>query len=450
MLLLAALDTRLDEVFSDRVDPSVLLSHHVRSILAEFMRSGRVISIDDVFSRSSQRWHAEEVIATDIMEYMKEGLFHLHAVQTLFDPEMKKARDPPYTDVHPYNTYGAFHDGFVDHAEKFLKIPHGVTPEIRAVTEKIIRFDPETSGVTLTRPIHLSMKHGAHGIPHEPRYSVALQVSRIKDQIRVSQKFSRYICKGILDYETLSAAIQDAKREVEGKKDKDLELDKAIRKLSLSDKIAETLTAMYYYDLQTPFADPDSGLYRLLPDPLEYIALRGRVSDGFGVIDIAPTREKAKNLMSRLVHGDFQRSEHYGVLFGYRLAHVDGGLHYVPDFVIDNHYIRQNKYLPNGDQNMFTYILPRWSHSRFHFRIDFGVYGWEDYCQDAVGGEGSHLLYEKKQEEEVQGWRLTKPALFQLYESIRIATHAILERIDISPLEVYSGEGKKREALLAK
>ncbi len=419
----------------------MLFGDIVRPIITEYLRTGRVVSIDDVFKRKEEgsrrssteanaaRQEVEEGILRRANAWIEEGLEDLYATQAFFDREMRKAEEPKPTDTHMFTTYGAFHEGFTTHARKFVRASSLPTGTVETLT-RIIDFQPKATGITLDRSVYLGMRHGTHKISDMPSYPIIFQVSRIKDPGRMGRKFARYICEGIQEWRIIQACLDG----YENREERDRKIAEGLGELQrgtreerkAAEKIVENFGAMHAHGLRTPFAEQE-GLHikREGVDPLEYVLMRCRVSDVLGVMDVVRTESEVRELIERTKNGKFYGEGNYKALFGKRLRKEGKTWGYENDYIVDDQ-----------GRRIFTYIVPGRPLRRNNIRIDFGVEALKNYADDAVGGERSHMLHEARQEARVREWRRD---VQKLYYALCNAINNPLERLDVKQYEVYKG-----------
>lgn len=360
---------------------------------------------------------------------------HLYAAQLAFDNLMKRRtrkRNEREIDMHVYREYGEFHRNFLAHAQRTVEQSKQLPNQTQEVIRRIMRFNPETNHVDLQREIHLGLRHGTQMISasHEaPQYPVVFQVSRIKELKRLGRKFARNICLGLREYRLLKKF-----------------LDGSELTHHLPEKIRENLGAMKAHGFLMPFDGREGTTeYSRLPPLDGYLLLRSRVSDVFGTMYVTRTREEANELIyKRLITRKYVYSAPYSVLWGQLLYNNKESkskqakirYHYREGFVIDDHLKLdpESKEIPEGNQTIFTYFLPDFEHPLFHYRVDFGVCSLMDYAEDAVGGRGSHLIYEMRQAAKVKTWN---PIVQQLNAKIEEAVLSILEGVNIHNLSLY-------------
>lgn len=416
---------RGDDILQGPRDPSWILFEHVRPIVETFLERGRVISIDDVLETARERRDAEERIAEEIKEYLQEGLPHLYATQQFFDGlirrhKIKKVGEKE-VDIHFFdseirgtNQYRKYYQAYAKHMERLKNVEEVTAASIK----RMIENDPERKKLDLTQRVYLAFKHGAVTFSDDATPQVVLEISRIKELRRVSKKFSRYMCLGLLNYDLL---LKQLKKEEGNPR----ELKKRIR---------ESLGAMHAHELKTPFAEKGSEFYTEIPDAMEFLLMACRVSDIFGTVYVGRSREDAIALIGRLTIGRFERSAEYQVLKGKRLRRKYGLWQYVDDLIIDDHMRSRENLIPGGNMNIFTYIVPRRNYSRFHIRIDTGVYGIRDHIEETGVGIASHLRYEREQEKIIEAWETSNPKLYRLY---KVLCNAVLPIVEQLTLEAY-------------
>ncbi len=419
----------VDELLTDHpTNPSWLLFGHVRPIVEMYIKTGKAISIDEVFQNNSQkRQEQEEALAATISEWIEGGLPHLWAAENMFASFIRRANvreDGKEIDLHQFDVYSTYHKSFVGHADRIKKKSKGIiAPETEALIDKIKAYDPRENKLDLNREVHLAFKHGKLIVSREEHPQVLLQIGRIKEQGRMGKKFSRYLCNAMIEYEELNKALKESENP------------------ELRRRIVETLGAMHAYKLQTPFAEQED-LRTRVPNPVEYALMRARVSDVLGTALVVRERKEVYSVLKRLINGRFERNWEYGVLSGKRLQKERGKWEYVDALIIDDHIMRGENVLAAGNNNIYTYVVPKETSGRFNWRVDFGIYGFSDFCMDAVGAPGSHLMYEAKQEKEVEEWKITKPGVYKLYQSMVNAVGAVLERVDIRKYALFKPERK--------
>ncbi|MBI5003059.1 hypothetical protein HZC31_06760 [Candidatus Woesearchaeota archaeon] len=436
----------VDDLLEGPTEISWMLYNLVEPIVRGYLENGRVISIDDVFldkggrknrrEAETERRAAEEEILRNVNAWIEEGLEDLYATQAFFDREMRKAEAVKPIDTHMFTTYGAFHEGFTSHAQRFIRASN-LPPETVEALRKIIDFDRRETGITLNRSVYLGMRHGTLRITDIPSYPIVFQVSRIKDPTRMGRKFARYVCEGIQEWRIMQAYLDGH----ENRKERDKKIAEGLKELEngnkddrkTAERIIENFGAMHAHGLRTPFAEQEElHIGREGVDPLEYVLMRCRVSDVLGVMNVVRTESEVKELIERTKNGKFYGEENYRALFGKRLRKEGKTWGYVNEFIVDDQ-----------GRRIFTYGVPKRPLERNNIRIDFGVEALRNYADDAVGGERSHIIHEARQEVRIKGWRRD---IQKLYGAICNAVNSPLERLDMKRYEVYKGFPFQTEA----
>jgi hypothetical protein len=423
----------VDDLLHGQRDPSWIFFEHVKPIVEAFLGSEkRVITIDDVFETPKKRREAEERIVREIDEYLQEGMPHLYATQQFFDPLIKrqKIRKPTdrEVDIHFFaneekgkNMQSTFIDAYAAHVKRIRNLDQMTEEAVQKLNDGI-QTGQARQIIDPSRRIYLAFRHGALTISEEQIPQVVVEVKRIKRLQRMCEKFSRYMCLGILNYEMLIKELKEG----DGKP------------RELKKKIRESLGAMHAYGLKTPFAEKGSEFHRERPDIMEFLMMHSRVSDILGTIYVGRSRRDALALMGRLTVGKFERSGEYEVLRGQRLRLKCGQWQYVPDFIIDDHMKSTENLIPGGNMNIFTYMVPKINYSKFNIRVDTGVYGLADHIEEIGVGKASHLRYERVQQGIVEGWRESNPKLYKLYRTICEALFPIVEQINLERYPLYA------------
>ncbi len=443
--------TEISWMLYDFVEP--ILREYLRPIITEDARSGKVISIDEVFfdrankgnkrEAESARRIAEEEIIRRAENWIEEGLSDLYAAQTFFDREMRKAEEPRPSDTHIYETYEEYHRDYVHHLQRIIKASGDLPKVTINELQKVIDYDTREAGLDLSRKIYLGLRHGAHGITTHHSYPVVFQLSRIKDPLRMASKFARYLVEGIEEWMLLRSYLPNNGSHQES----DAAIAYCIGRLQESrseddrktaEKIIENFGAMHAHGLKTPFSSNEElHIGRDGIDPMEYLLMRCRVSDVLGVINVTRTREDAELLLKRTIENRFQSAHSYGALFGKVLRKEKEGWQYVDGFVIDRH----------GERRTFIYVTPRTMQSENNIRIDFGYQALRENGEDAVAGRHSHLRHEARQAAKVQRWSRIRQ---QLYYTIEKSARSPLEQLNIERYEVYKGFPFQQEGARAK
>ncbi len=427
----------VESLLAGPTEISWMLFGHVAPIVREYLKTGRVVSIDDIFrgrdgkkrtvrEADEARRKAEERIVRRAETWIEEGLTDLYRAQVFFDREMRKADDQNPTCTQLYKTYQGYHQGFVDYMKRMMKAST-LPKETEKELQKVIAFDTRRTGVNLGRALCLGMRHGAYGITKHPSHPIVLQMSRIKDPQRMGTKFVRYLCEGIEEWRLLqSCTPEDIGKELD-KLSKSKEDDR-----KTAEKIRENLGAMHAHRLKTPFAEQELRIGNEGINPMEYLLMRCRISDILGVLSVARNHEDAEQLLERSKNGRFQGAMAYKVLSGKVLRQKKGRWHYCNEFIVDRH----------GEKRAFAYIVPRREQGKNNIRIDFGYQGLRETAVDAVGGRESHLCHEARQAARVAEWRRDRQ---KLYHTLCPAVVSPLEQLTIHKYEVYRGFPFKEE-----
>lgn len=436
----------VEDLLAGPTEISWMLFEHVRPIIAEYLQTGRVLSIDDVFKKQGRnatvaRKEAEDKVVEGANAWIEEGLQDLYAVQGFFEREMRKADEPKSIDTHMYTTYGEFHNGFTGHARRMIKISN-LPEKIVDALNTIIKFNPESKGIDLCRSVYLGMRHGELRITDNPSYPIVFQVSRIKDARRLGNKFARYACEAIMEWKRVQSYLDGKEKKAQ---ERDKKIGRGLNKLlsgnkdekKMGEKIIENFGAMHAYELRTPFSEEEVlQITEKGVDAFEYILMRSRVSDVLGAMDVVRDEKEVTKLMERAKNGRFVGKERYNVLLGKRLQREGNEWGYTDKFIVDDQ-----------ERRIFTYAIPKRRLNRYNIRIDYGLEALKNYAEDAVGGEKSHILHEARQEAKIKTWARD---IRRLYLMLSNAASFPLERLDIKRHEVYKGFSFQQEGARAK
>ena len=438
---------RMEQLLHGQIEPSWLLFEHVLPIITAFEDGKRLPSIDDILGEKKEG--REKQLARVITSWINAGMQDLYAAEEAFARYIVPGV-PQAVDIHQFRDYANYHDAVVDHLERVKQFNKSLDQITKETIQRIKRQHTPQNGRNLERPIYLALKHGdLHIKQNGENPQIIFQIVRIKDMQRMAAKFARSLCKAVQDYNNLVPALIQFERNLnvhQRFRDAITQVDNP----ELGERVQETLSAMNAYGMKTPFVTRRSGSkYTERPDFKEYLMIASRVSDILGVINVTRTRMESESIIEKAKEGAFTGAERYKVLHGKRITDNNKrkicGWHYVDDFIVDNHITAQEKVIPDGGMHIFTYLRQQFPNSRrkYRSRVDFGVQALPDFCEDAVGGKGSHLIYETRQQEEVKSLKDDNPTLYKLYHHVYTAALGVLSRVDIKQFELYPTIGTK-------
>ncbi len=396
--------TTIDELVAERREISWMLFEHVRPLVELYLNP----SIKAPKARKYQiNNNTETTIANEIKAIIEESLPAWYSCQELFFERINPNHDHGIKKAL-CRTREDFYREYRTLAHRVLnKNGRGLTPEAKDVLKRTLDFNVLKAGLDLNKKHHLMIVYGSPIITPDPRYPIVLQVSRIKNLKCFAEKFARYICEGILEFEALTE-----------------ELKKQENPRIADYKVREAIAYMHQFGLITPFDINDNGNF----NQIEYLLMRSWIRDMLGVTCVTRKREEATTLVGEVISA--RRTQKYNpnrieVATGYTLIHYQNQWRFAEDNLVDNRIKRGSRVLgSDGNKNIFLYATtPNINHV-----VEMGFYSIGDYAEDRIGGKGSHLSYEAKKQAKIRTW----PRLLQeLCYSIAVNAENIMRHVDI-------------------
>ena len=419
----------LETVLDGPRDPTWYLFEHVAPLLDIFIRTGKIVSLEVAIadeaaalgvSAASFVQNSRENAALALQLYLEEAVPHMHAAAGFFSRYQRPARgqNGQLFDNHSFQDYGAYMAAVSSHAANLRKHSRGLSVDTLSAVTVTADFNHKETGMTLNKPVHLGFRHGSHGIDTSSPFPVVFQISRVKNPTRFGNKFARYICEGLQELPEFQRALKDSSQPNK-----------------IPSKVREALGGMRYFGLSTPF----SGNHGF--NGMEFLFVRSRVSDLCGVFYVTRTEEEVRGFLDTLINSRFPAASHYEILRGYRLV-KRGSWGFEEQPLVDDHYVTGSRELVSSgaaNQNIFMYVVPRSKGKTFDPRIDFGISHLAGYYQDLPPHEGSHILYEARQDAKVDNWSRQYSLLYRhiCHEIAQITSRMVVQKYNLYPQALF-------------
>jgi hypothetical protein len=431
----------------------------------------------------SQLQTSSEDLGEEVWDYLLRGIPQFHNAQRYFDGFIvnDQARGQ---ETHVYEQYTDYHRDMCRHfgelignteqqklARKNGRNAKSIDPLTRASLQRIVDSERLLASWRGDKSIYLALRHGDVAMQHRDRATLVFTKARIKNLRRAAEKAARYVCKTILKYNELLQYEEDIRT-----KNPLVRLESSpVGKVP--SRTFETLAAAHAHCMGLPtnrrlaygigteeeragfdgatITDLSKGRYltngnltgladlervdELLKrmSPLDFLFMGARVKDLFAVTDVAETMKDAEFFLKRICQGNFDQARSHTIVSGLQAygsvvtatelpsqtQETLLAIGYVGQHLVESNFKRGDKLNHDGNNRIDFYTTPNeWATQRGkRYSFERAVTSLRYFADDELGGPGSHMIYERKQYNEVfgrDGWERRNKPLFALYQTL--------------------------------